>query len=82
MKFSLKIIILIIFSLCTITSIKIASNGINNEISVHKFLFMYKYPEVKGDTTHKLNIMSYKSLILSNDEISVFESTNDTIEVN
>ena len=41
---------------------------------------MICYNEVGNEPKHKLNIFSYKNILLSNDQITVFESTNDAIE--
>ncbi len=47
-----------------------------------KFLFMYKYPQVKNEKDHKLNVFTYKNVLLSNDQIVYFESTNEGDDVN
>ena len=78
MKFSKRICLLIII-IGIITSIKLQKGPTENS-SINKFLFMYKYPEVKGDVNHKLNNFSYKTLVLS-DELAVFESLNNSMEV-
>lgn len=42
-----------------------------------KFLFMYKYPNVKNEKENKLNIFTYKNVLLTNEEIVYFESLNE-----
>jgi len=42
-----------------------------------KFLFMYKYPAVKSNKSHKLNVFTYKNVLFSDDQIVFFESTNE-----
>ena len=42
-----------------------------------KFLFMYKYKGVENEPDHKLNIFTYKNILLSGDQIVFFESPNE-----
>jgi hypothetical protein len=39
-----------------------------------KFLFMLKWPSVRGDTKHPLNILSYKNVLLSTSQVVFFVS--------
>ena len=43
----------------------------------YKFLFMYKYHGVENEPEHKLNIFTYKNILLSGDQIVFFESPNE-----
>jgi hypothetical protein len=42
-----------------------------------KFLFMYKYHGVENEPHHKLNLFTYKNILLSLDQIVFFESPNE-----
>ena len=43
----------------------------------YKFLFMYKYHGVENEPEHKLNIFTYKNILLSGDQVVFFESPNE-----
>jgi hypothetical protein len=42
-----------------------------------KFLFMYKYHAVENEPLHKLNLFTYKNMLLSLDQVVFFESPNE-----
>lgn len=46
-------------------------------IKTYKFLFMYKYHGVENEPDHKLNIFTYKNILLAQDQITFFESPNE-----
>lgn len=52
----------------------------NPNVESFKFLFMYKYPEVKNEKDHKLNIFTYKNVLLANEELVYFASANEEDE--
>ena len=43
----------------------------------YKFLFMYKYHGVMNEPQHKLNIFTYKNILLTGDQMVFFESPNE-----
>lgn len=49
----------------------------STSIKSYKFLFMYKYHGVQNEADHKLNLFTYKNILLSNDQIVFFESPNE-----
>lgn len=49
----------------------------STSIKSYKFLFMYKYHGVQNEPDHKLNLFTYKNILLSNDQIVFFESPNE-----
>ncbi len=49
----------------------------STSIKSYKFLFMYKYHGVQNEPEHKLNLFTYKNILLSNDQIVFFESPNE-----
>jgi hypothetical protein len=59
-------------------SIQTVSKLIVNEepttVQKFKFLFMLKWPSVRGDTKHPLNILSYKNVLLSTSQVVFFVS--------
>ena len=64
----------------SIDIIKTSSPSLTEDQMFHKtkkFLFMYKYPLLKDDPNHKLNIFTYKNVLLSEDQMVFFESTNE-----
>lgn len=54
----------------------------STSIKSYKFLFMYKYHGVQNEADHKLNLFTYKNILLSNDQIVFFESPNENDPVN
>lgn len=54
----------------------------STSIKSYKFLFMYKYHGVQNEPEHKLNLFTYKNILLSNDQIVFFESPNENDPVN
>lgn len=52
-------------------------NSDPKKIKSYKFLFMYKYHGVENEPDHKLNIFTYKNILLSGDQIVFFESPNE-----
>lgn len=56
--------------------IPVADNN-STSIKSYKFLFMYKYHGVQNEPDHKLNLFTYKNILLSNDQIVFFESPNE-----
>ena len=56
--------------------IPVAENN-STSIKSYKFLFMYKYHGVQNEPEHKLNLFTYKNILLSNDQIVFFESPNE-----
>ncbi len=55
---------------------KIPTETNSNSNKSYKFLFMYKYNGVKNEPEHKLNLFTYKNILLSNDQLVFFESPN------
>jgi hypothetical protein len=51
--------------------------GDPKNIKSYKFLFMYKYHGVENEPDHKLNLFTYKNVLLSNDQLVFFESPNE-----
>jgi len=49
----------------------------STSIKSYKFLFMYKYHGVQNEPEHKLNLFTYKNILLSNDQLVFFESPNE-----
>lgn len=47
------------------------------KVKSYKFLFMYRYHGVENEPDHKLNIFTYKNILLSGDQIVFFESPNE-----
>lgn len=47
------------------------------KVKTYKFLFMYKYHGVENEPEHKLNIFTYKNILLSGDQVVFFESPNE-----
>jgi hypothetical protein len=43
---------------------------------LEKLLFTYKYKNVEHDPKHLLNILSYKNIVFSPQEITIYESKN------
>ena len=77
----IKFIILItLISINTITSNLIDTKK-EEPANAKKFLFMYKYPLLKDDPNHKLNIFTFKNVLFSNDEVVFFESLNEGVPV-
>lgn len=52
------------------------------KVKTYKFLFMYRYHGVENEPDHKLNIFTYKNILLSGDQIVFFESPNENDPVN
>jgi len=50
----------------------------STSIKSYKFLFMYKYHGVQNEPEHKLNLFTYKNILLSNDQLVFFESPNES----
>jgi hypothetical protein len=44
--------------------------------TLEKVLFMFKYRNVEHDPKHLLNVLSYKNLVFSPSEITIYESKN------
>jgi hypothetical protein len=51
---------------------------VNGDPKTLKFLFLYKYPQVQNDPTHKLNLFTYKNVLFAKDQVTFFESTNES----
>lgn len=54
---------------------------VGDEKKAYKVYFMYKYPHVQHDPNHKLNIFTFKNLLLSNEQMVFFESPNEGFPV-
>jgi hypothetical protein len=81
MKLIHKIFLPIVLILITNTfCLKLSHDGINKDIQTYKMLFMYKHQD-QIDPKHKLNLFTYKNILLSNDQIVVFESIYEGEEV-
>ena len=81
MKLIHKIFLSIVLLFTTNTlCLELSHDGINKEVQTYKMLFMYKNKE-QVDPKHKLNLFTYKNILLSNDQIVVFESINEGDEV-
>lgn len=78
--------ITVVFLLLTQTVIPVMmkarnSPSPNSEIESKKLLFMYKYPLVKKENSHKLNVFTYKNVLFSNEQLVYFQSTNEQFPV-
>jgi hypothetical protein len=74
--FNLISILLLVQSLTltntSFNNLKFSQNGKTTQ--KFKFLFMYKLPTIKNESTHQLNILSYKNVLLSTAQIVYFIS--------
>lgn len=60
---------------------KLKMNQPFKTVQKYKFLFMLKWPSVKNEKTHPLNILSYKNVLLSTSQVVYFVSQNPASSV-
>jgi hypothetical protein len=74
---SIILIFIILANVNSITitnSIKVSQPGLM--IKKYKFMFLLKWPSIRTDLSHPLNILTYKNVLLSHDQIVYFVSRN------
>lgn len=85
-RFRSILLIYLCVSLCLSLKLKEKSQHTtrdpNNAGETFKFLFMYKHPQLQDQSDHKLNVFTYKNVLLTADELAVFESVNEADSVN
>lgn len=68
-------------SITTNNSSKLKFNQPLSTVEKFKFLFMLKWPSVRNDKLHPLNVLSYKNVLLSTSQIVFFVSPNPSNSV-
>jgi hypothetical protein len=68
-------------SITTSNNSKLRVNQPLSSVEKFKFLFLLKWPSVRNDKSHPLNVLSYKNVLLSTSQIVYFVSPNPSSSV-